>query len=164
MDEASLERYTLNIFNSASLIDVLKGDTRTTLTPPESLFQAIQLCVNLKGSTPYSYVYYVKDKPVAIGQVRVGQLNTAELGLCVNPEYRRKGYGVKVMRDLIQIASTLNMKNLVADTDVDNHACIRLLESMRFTVESRNEVRINYIFPHDIYTKERLCQYQRSAS
>jgi len=63
--------------------------------------------------TAYHVILSDKDEPIGCGRIYFTD-NTAKLGrVAVLEEYRRKGYAVKICEELINIAVSQDIKNIV---------------------------------------------------
>jgi len=71
------------------------------------------------------------EKPIAYGHLDREKENIW-LGICVLHEFSGKGYGEKMMNELIKIAKKLNILQIVLTVDKDNFVAINLYEKMNF--------------------------------
>ena len=54
------------------------------------------------------------------------------LGLCVKSDYQKRGYGSRILKDLIKIATEINIKVISLTVDKENLHAIKLYERHNF--------------------------------
>ena len=81
-----------------------------------------------------AYVLKDNDEIIAYGDVWYMFENCDLTKICVKEEYRRKGYGQKLLRHLIRIAKTKGCEFMHLEVDVGNIDAIKLYENNRFSV------------------------------
>jgi len=64
------------------------------------------------------------------------------LGICVLGKYTNRGYGKRLMKELLDRASDLNVGTIKLTVDVDNDVAIRLYESFGFASDGYHNSRI----------------------
>ncbi|KRE44278.1 GNAT family N-acetyltransferase [Paenibacillus sp. Soil724D2] len=57
---------------------------------------------------------------------------TPELGIAILPDFKRKGIGTILMKEIIQHARNDGYKSLSLSVDPDNHTAVRLYEKLGF--------------------------------
>ena len=85
------------------------------------------------------------ENPIAYGHLDK-ENEDVWLGICVLSEYSRKGYGKKMMNELIIEAKELHLSNIVLTVDKDNFSAINLYKKMNFfkVGESNNYYKYQY--------------------
>uniref|UniRef100_A0A451BL24 [Ribosomal protein bS18]-alanine N-acetyltransferase n=1 Tax=Candidatus Kentrum sp. SD TaxID=2126332 RepID=A0A451BL24_9GAMM len=71
------------------------------------------------------------------GIISIGAEEAQLLNLCIRREYRRQGFGHRLLRQLIDIAKKHNADSMFLEVRASNHAALRLYGRMGF-----NEVGI----------------------
>ncbi len=88
--------------------------------------------------------------------------NRAGVGLYINPEYRRQGYGRESLNALCEYAfDLLHMHQLYAIARIGNKASISLFTACGF---NRHTILHEWIREHDHYTDALIMQYIRRTS
>lgn len=90
-----------------------------------------------RPKNPLSYIFIAKDGAQPIGllgfRVEVEEKNTHLWGMFVNPHYRGKGLGRKLMEYAIEKAKSIeNIDSLTLDVNEDQQAAISMYQSMGF--------------------------------
>lgn len=84
-----------------------------------------------------------KNKPVAYGHLdRDGE--NVWLGICVLPAFQGKGYGRKMMTELIEQGKKSGVKKIVLTVDKHNESAITLYEWFGFRVISQTDLYYKY--------------------
>jgi ribosomal protein S18 acetylase RimI-like enzyme len=83
------------------------------------------------------------DIPIAYGHLEP-ENNTTWLGICVLPEFSRKGYACKMMTALIDKAKKLNINSIYLTVDKNNERAINLYHKFHFCRLDSNENRYKY--------------------
>ena len=88
-----------------------------------------------------------KKQPVAYGHLDM-ENEIVWLGICVQPNSYRKGYGNIMMRELINFAKKSNVSKIYLTVDKDNNNAINLYEKFYFYKE--NEFGNSYKYSLDL--------------
>lgn len=83
------------------------------------------------------------DQPVGYGHLE-NENDITWLGIAILPSYQHKGYGKKMMEELIKNAIQLDIPEIKLTVDKDNIGALKLYENFHFTIE--NETSSYYIF------------------
>ena len=83
------------------------------------------------------------NTPVAYGHLEP-ENNTTWLGICVLPEYYRKGCGIKMMTALIEKAKKLHLNSIYLTVDIKNENAIKLYHKFHFCRTDSNENHYKY--------------------
>jgi RimJ/RimL family protein N-acetyltransferase len=82
-------------------------------------------------------------QPVAYGHLDKEQDNVW-LGICVLPEYYNKGYGKKMMEQLIGTGQNLGLSSVLLSVDKDNPVAIQLYEKFNFQLTEETASYFKY--------------------
>lgn len=104
----------------------------------EQALQFIKEQMNAEPGIPGSWFQIAVESKSAgclIGDLAIHTLlletDQAEIGFTLDPSYRNKGYGTEAVKHLLgYIFNVLNMRRVIAITDVRNEDSIRLLERL----------------------------------
>ena len=83
------------------------------------------------------------NEPVAYGHLDV-EKEVIWLGICVLPQYYRKGYGLIMMNELIGFARKSNIPKIYLTVDKHNTIAMNLYRKFNFRKESENEQMCKY--------------------
>lgn len=87
-----------------------------------------------------TYLVYEKSSGRAIGFAgveKIGPYKYQEAGICLGPDYMRKGFGKQIVQGLIQYCKEeFSAKEFIYSTRAENRASILLAESLGFTMIS----------------------------
>lgn len=84
------------------------------------------------GTSDHEYIALVDNRPIGECSLTDNSDGAAEIGFMLLPEYWRQGHGIEAVRQLLTIAVKLPINEVVATTDAENIAAIRLLENTGF--------------------------------
>ena len=85
----------------------------------------------LKNKPSADHEYMILQDGQVIGECSLDE-SSGDIGIMLYPEYWRHGYGTAAIKQMLQTAMDLGMKEASAQTDRRNEACIGLLESLGF--------------------------------
>jgi len=113
-------------------------EIETIVYPHPWSLQTFQDCLRVGYRTR---VLELNQQLIGYGLMSVGAGEAHILNLCVHPQYRRCGYGKRILNHLIRIAQQEEVKTVFLEVRVSNHAAIELYRQVGF-----NEVglRKNY--------------------
>lgn len=96
-----------------------------------------------EGYVPMTEWWLINDEIDIIGTVRLrhtlGEVNKYEgghIGYDISPRYRRKGFGKKILKLVLEKAKELNMDKVLITCDADNIGSINIIESNNGVFES----------------------------
>lgn len=98
-----------------------------------------------------SYWLYVNETPVGWGKIRhrlTLQLykNGGNIGYCISPKYRGRGYGNILLRELIKKAKYLGINKIVLTIMKKNYASIKVAESNGGVQKEKDDEWFYYTF------------------
>ena len=100
-----------------------------------------------------TYVVYEKSSGKAIGFAGVEKMKShvyQETGICLGPDYTRKGYGKQIVKGLIQYCrNTYGAKEFIYSTRKENKASNQLANAMGFKLvssESKTDNRDGHMY------------------
>lgn len=102
--------------------------------------RAEQICCQPRQD--YYMVGLIGEAPAAYGILRGWDegFQRPTAGMVVLPEFRGRGYGTAVVRELIQEAQRREAPSVLVHIDLDNLASRRIFEKLGFTVTSQHPV------------------------
>ncbi|MBQ7307643.1 MAG: GNAT family N-acetyltransferase [Clostridia bacterium] len=110
-----------------------------------------EYCIDSKSSDSPSiiYVFYVDNKPVGFAGMklkinRYWVVHSATIWYKIRPSERRKGYGTKLVKKLIQRCIDLGITYVNASTSVDNIASRTILAKNGFTFTNEQSNTVFY--------------------
>ena len=80
----------------------------------------------------FAWLVHEEDIPVALVQLDTDSGGNGSVALVVRPDLRRRGYGTRVLRALLQRPEVLALGCVEAEVEVDNLAGIRCAEAAGF--------------------------------
>ena len=100
----------------------------------------------LKDNNKYLYIMMIDDVPV--GHIKLNLNNgIADIGYCIAPKYRGKGFGKTMMSLLIDEASrNKKIKKLTALVKKKNTLSIKVFQNFQFTEYETSNGYIRYIY------------------
>ena len=85
----------------------------------------------VKDMSATDHEYMILHEGQVIGECSLDE-NGGEIGIMLYPEYWHQGYGTEAVKQLMQIAVSLGLNEVSAQTDRKNAACIALFEGLGF--------------------------------
>ncbi|MEM7534165.1 MAG: GNAT family N-acetyltransferase [Chloroflexota bacterium] len=92
--------------------------------------------------TPTVYAWLIYEDERAVGHVqmdiehRTPSGSVGHVGLVVNPTLRRRGYGKRILRSLLQRAELVDLSHLQGTAEVDNIGSQRCMDAVGFIRQS----------------------------
>ena len=80
----------------------------------------------------FAWLVHKEDIPVALVQLDTDSSGSGSVALAVRPDLRRRGYGTRVLRALLQRPEVLPLRCVEAEVEADNSAAIRCAQSAGF--------------------------------
>jgi len=119
------------VFKDAEVLNRLSG----TL-PLERWFQFVQQSPNY-----FAWMVYEKDVVGAVGQIEIEIYpdRTAAIGLLTNPDLRNKGYGKRIIRNLLKRPELRGVEIIRASIESDNSASIHCFKGSGFIEEGSDD-------------------------
>lgn len=114
--------------------------------------------------TPHVFAWMIYEDGRAIGHLQLDTYpnQTNYLGLVVNPQLRRQGYGKCILRALLEQAEVAQLQLLEATIEPDNIASQRCFQSAGFRQEPAAPDAEGFL--HFVYITPTQPQYSRSSS
>ena len=109
----------------------ITGNPEVTRYIPNLIQDRETLISWVKDMSATDHEYMILQEGQVIGECSLDE-NGGEIGIMLYPEYWHQGYGTEAVKQLMQMAVSLGLNEVSAQTDRRNVACIGLLESLGF--------------------------------
>ena len=98
-------------------------------------------------STTNVYFYKVHNNGEMIGTIHLEKHeNLLYMDILIFPEFQRKGFATKVIKDIQNDIFELDYKKIEISIDKSNDASLKLFENAGFTRTSREDELINFVY------------------
>jgi RimJ/RimL family protein N-acetyltransferase len=86
--------------------------------------------------------------PIAYGHIDYENNNW--LGICILDDYQNKGYGKKIMNNLLQFVNINDINPLFLTVDIDNSNAIHLYKKFNFSIFESSDTFIKMIYKNTL--------------
>lgn len=106
----------------------------------------------LKSGEEFRYAVVQKENNELIGTflIKSYSKNECEIGYSIGEKYWGKGYGVELVKGMLDYISSLNYKKVLATSRIENIASLKLLEKIGFKPSSEKELDNCYCFEYSL--------------
>ncbi len=136
----------LSIRDSENIFYASKGSVADYFYKFESLEQAEEwvrdAILQHSEGTKLEYVVYEGDKFVGMISPRYLDSKTVDIGMWVNVDFQGKGYGKRILNDLLTKLVSEGVEEVVYETDKDNLASVALAKSLGFKLLDDSEALV----------------------